>query len=395
MPKRDLPSLADAAWLREPRLQKMMRALNAEGETRIAGGAVRNALLGLPVADVDLATVLKPQDVMRIARAQHFGVHPTGLDHGTVTITLEGAAFEVTTLRKDVATDGRHAVVSFSSDWGEDAERRDFTFNAMYCDVDGKIYDFTNGYDDIQKRKVRFVGRPSARIKEDYLRILRFFRFHAHYGKGAPDAKGLKACTRLKSGLKLLSVERIRQEMLKLLSAHAPSKTLKLMASAGILKIILPHTDEWQIIDRLPADALLRLYVLAKDVSGVKDRWRLSNAEGVRLQKLKEAADVSPALTEQECRRLLYHLGAGTWRDAVLIAQSRAPRKQGWTDLLQLPDVWQIPVMPVKGSDILATGVAAGPRVGEILTLLEDWWVASDFAPTRDDLLARIGRYKN
>ncbi len=199
MPKSDLPSLRRAAWLREPRLQVVLRVLNVDGVTRVAGGAVRNALLGVPVADVDLATTLLPTDVMAIAKREGFGVHPTGIEHGTVTVTHQGAAFEVTTLRRDVETDGRHAVVSFTDDWAEDAARRDFTMNALYCDATGKIYDFTEGYLDIQKRKVRFVGVPAQRIQEDYLRILRFFRFHAHFGKSLPDAAGLKACVQFKS----------------------------------------------------------------------------------------------------------------------------------------------------------------------------------------------------
>jgi poly(A) polymerase len=233
MPKRELPSLHDQAWLNEPRLQEVLRVLNASGETRVAGGAVRNALLGVAVADVDVATVLLPEEVMTAAKAAGFGVHPTGLDHGTITITCKKAAFEVTTLRRDIETDGRHAVVSFTTNWAEDAARRDFTINAMYCDAAGKIYDYTKGYADIQKRKVKFVGVPEERIAEDYLRILRFFRFHAWYGKNAPDKEGLQACIKLRSGLKKLSVERVRQELFKLLAAPNAVKTLQLMATNG------------------------------------------------------------------------------------------------------------------------------------------------------------------
>jgi poly(A) polymerase len=396
MPKRELPSLANEAWLNEPRLQTVLRALNAEGETRIAGGAVRNALLSVPVADIDLATVLLPNDVMRIAKQNHFGVYPTGIDHGTVTVTQQGSAFEVTTLRKDVETDGRHAVVSFSTDWQEDAARRDFRFNAMYCDGSGKIYDFTNGYADILNRKVRFVGRPSARIKEDYLRILRFFRFHAHYAKGAPDKDGFNACARLKPGLKTLSAERIRQELLKLLAAPAPSKTLKLMASAGILKITLPYTEEWRVIDRLPPDALLRLFALAKQPHTLQERLRMSNADAQRIDRLGAAPHLSPKLLPHEQQRMLYQLGPDAWRDSVHLAQAQArTRHPDWQALLDLPNRWQAPVFPIKGADIIAAGLKPGPKVGEILAALEDWWLASDFSPTRDDLLARIGRYSN
>ncbi len=385
-------------WLIEPRLQKLLQVLNAEGETRIVGGAVRNALMGVPVADVDLATTLLPDSVSRLAKAAGFGVHPTGLEHGTVTVSHAGAAFEVTTLRKDVATDGRHAVVSFTDDWAEDAARRDFTFNAMYCDGGGKIFDYTNGCADIVKCKVRFVGTPSQRIREDYLRILRFFRFHAHYGKGKPDEAGFKACVRLKSGLKTLSVERVRQELLKLLLGVHTIKTVRLMAESGVLKIILPHTEEWRVLCRLPVDAMLRLSVLAKEPLELKDRLRLSNLDAVRLKNLSSAPELSPKLNAAERRRLLYHVGVGNWRDAVHLSWARSRAKRDsleWSELLALPDVWTPSELPVKGAHILAAGFAPGPKVGEVLAALEDWWVASDFVPTRDDLLARVGRYKD
>jgi poly(A) polymerase len=397
MPKRELPSLAGEAWLNEPRLQNVLRVLNNGGVTRVAGGAVRNALLRVPVADVDLATTLLPAQVSKQAKAAGYGVHPTGIEHGTVTVTHGGAAFEVTTLRRDVETDGRHAVVAFTEDWAEDAARRDFTFNAMYCDAQGHIFDFTKGYADIRKRKVRFVGRPSARIQEDYLRILRFFRFQAFYGTGQPDEAGLKACVRFKSGLKTLSAERVRQELFKLLEAPHAAKILKLMAQTGVLRVILPHTDDWRVIGRLPVDVLMRLFVLSKEPLTLKERLRLSNADELRLQAMAEAPDVSPKLMEKERRRLLYQLGAAAYLDAVRLgwAKSRAMKDDaGWLALLALPENWIIPHFPITGTDILKAGFAAGPNVGHVLTALEDWWVASDFAPTRDDLLARVGRYK-
>lgn len=393
----ELPSLAGEAWLCEPRLQDVLRVLNIDGETRVAGGAVRNALLGVAVADVDLATTLTPQQVMVAAKAAGFGVHPTGIEHGTVTVTHNRAAFEVTTLRKDMETDGRHAVVSFTDDWVADAMRRDFTMNAMYCDATGKIYDYTEGYADIRKRRVRFVGSPAQRIREDNLRILRFFRFHAHYGRGKPDEAGFKACVRLKSGLKTLSVERVRQELVKLLVGAHAVKVLKLMAEEGILKIILPHTEEWRVLCRLPVDAVLRLFVLAKSPLALKERLRLSNAEAMRLHSLADAPVLSPALTPVERRRMLYHLRAAVWRDAVRLnwARSRAKMDDGlWQELLDLPAQWTAPVLPVKGADLLAAGLAPGPLLGQVLSKLEDWWVASDFAPAKDDLLARVGRYR-
>jgi poly(A) polymerase len=398
MRKVDLPCLQDQQWLNEPRLQAVMRVLNASGETRVAGGAVRNALLGVPVADVDLATVLLPDEVIATARVAGFGVHPTGLDHGTVTVTHQKAAFEVTTLRRDVETDGRHALVSFTTDWGEDAARRDFTINAMYCDSYGKIFDYTKGYQDIQKRRVKFVGDASERIQEDYLRILRFFRFHAWYGKNAPDRTGLEACVTLKSGLKKLSVERIRQELMKTLSAPNAIKTLKLMAETGVLKIILPHTEHWTVLERLPVDAILRLFVLAREPKKLKDRLRLSNEDAARLAALHAAPDVSKALSEVERRRILYHIGASGWRDAVDLSLAQSKTKLDdpkWKALRDVPNLWVPPRLPVKGTDLIGVGLHPGPKMGQILSALEDWWVANDFTPTRQDLMARVSRYRD
>jgi poly(A) polymerase len=398
MPKRELPSLHEQAWLNEPRLQEVLRVLNAKGETRVAGGAVRNVLLGVAVADVDLATVLLTEDVMAISKAAGFGVHPTGLDHGTVTVTHQKAAFEVTTLRRDIETDGRHAVVSFTTNWAEDAARRDFTINAMYCDASGKILDYTKGYQDIQKRKVRFVGEPTERIKEDFLRILRFFRFHAWYGKNAPDKDGLQACVKLKSGLKKLSVERVRQELLKLLVAPQAVKTLQLMAETGVLKIILPHTEQWKVLERLPADAMLRLFVLARVPKKLKEQLRLSNEDAARLDAMTAAPDISPALNDSERRRVLYQLGAEGWRDAVHLSLAHSKAKlddPAWLALLELASTWVPPRLPVKGTDLIGVGLHPGPKMGQILSALEDWWVANDFTPTRQDLMARVGRYRD
>ncbi len=391
--KPELPSLAGQLWLEDVRLQELLRVLNVGGEARVAGGAVRNALLGEPVADVDIATSHAPQDVARMCGAAGFGVHPTGIDHGTVTITVEKHAFEVTTLRRDVETDGRHAVVKFTDDWAADAARRDFTINAMYCDSDGKIHNFTDGYADVLKRRVRFVGRPSARIREDYLRILRFFRFHARYGKAAPDAEGLKACARLKSGLTQLSAERVRQEMLKLLEARGAVPTLKVMAQSGILGKIIPHTDEWRVVERLPVDGVLRLSVLAKTPSELKERFRLSNDAGKRIEELLAAPTLSPKLSGCEQKRLLYVLGKETWRDAVALAQARSRSSLDdikWKELRGLASTFERPIFPVTGHDLSAHGIKPGPGMGRILRDLEDWWLASDFKPGKEELLQRI-----
>lgn len=388
----ELPSLAGQPWLEDVRLQELLRVLNVGGEARVAGGAVRNALLGEPVADVDVATTHAPEDVSRICKAAGFGVHPTGIAHGTVTITVEKHPFEVTSLRRDIETDGRRAVVAFTDDWMQDAARRDFTMNAMYCDYTGKIHDFADGYADILNRRVRFVGKPPARIREDYLRILRFFRFHARFGKGAPDADGLKACARLKSGIAKLSAERLRQEMLKLLEAPRAAPALKVMARHGILGKIVPYTEEFRVVARLPPDGLLRLTALAKVPSGLKDRFRLSNDQQKRIEALQASPVVSPKLTAAERRRLLYMMGPAAWRDAVVLSHAQGRASLANAKWLALAETIELPAFPVTGRDLVAHGIKPGPDMGRMLLELEDWWLASDFKPGKEELLQRIDK---
>jgi len=395
----DLPSLAGESWLKDPALQAVMAAIAARGgEARVAGGAVRNALLSEEVTEVDLASSLTPEEVTAACVANGMSVHPTGIDHGTVTVVADHRPFEVTTLRHDVETDGRRATVKFTDDWEADAMRRDFTMNALYCDAKGRIYDFTSGHKDILARRVIFVGDPEQRIREDYLRILRFFRFHARYGEGAPDAKGLAACVRLSPGMDALSAERIRQEMFKLMAAKGAVPTLELMAEQGILSHLLPYTEEWRVIGRLPPDPLLRLAVLAREPSAMKERWRLSNHEGRRLEAISSLVAPTPGLREMEQKIVLYQLGPEAWADLVRIAWARSdaalddPR---WRELLALPQRWPIPVMPVSGGDLLATGMNPGPQIGVTLKALEDWWVASGFAPGKDELLKRLTQGKD
>jgi len=394
---RKLPDLAKAKWLNEPRLQSLLAILNRGGETRVAGGAVRNALLGLPIADIDLATTMVPQDVMQLAKGAGFGVHPTGIEHGTVTVVARGATFEVTTLRRDIETDGRHATVAFTKNFAEDAARRDFTINAMYCDRKGKIYDFTGGYPDVLKKRIKFVGEPAERIAEDYLRILRFFRFFASYAKGAPDKAGLAACKKLKAGIDGLSAERIRQEMFKLIVAPRAGETLEIMAKAGILKDILPYTDQWRVLKRLPNDPVLRLFAISAEPAALKDKLRLSNEEAARIDALIVAPDVKSTLGAKEARAQLYDLGAQAWRDAVQIswAKSRAAKTdREWARLVKLPDDWATPTLPLSGKDLLAKGFEPGPDLGQALKRAETHWIASDFKATRDELLNLVESQK-
>ena len=388
-----LPSLAREKWLNEPRLQKVLAVLNTGGQTRIAGGAVRNALMKSPINDVDLATTLSPSDVMQLARGAGFGVHPTGIEHGTVTVVNRAATFEVTTLRRDIETDGRHAVVLFTKSFEEDAARRDFTINALYCDASGKVYDFTDGYTDIRRKRIKFVGVASRRIEEDYLRILRFFRFHAAYGKGRPDPKGLAACKKLRKGLVQISAERLRQELLKLLVAQGAVAALQAMAKVGVLKQIIPHTDDWRVIKRLPTDDILRLMGLAREPKNLKEKLRLSNAEADRIEAAVAAPHITPSLSEKERRAMLYRVGAQAWRDSVSLAWARSRASMmdiKWKKLLRMADRWEKPVLPLTGKDLLSAGFQAGPDMGAALQQAEDYWIANDFSSTREDLMRLV-----
>ncbi len=389
-----LPSLARARWLREPGLQQIFAAVAAAGgEARVAGGAVRNALFKVPVADVDLAVTLPPEKVMEVCRAAGMGVHPTGIAHGTVTVVAQHRPYEVTTLRHDVETDGRRARVAFHDDWQRDAARRDFTMNALYCNERGEIYDFTGGYNDILRNRIVFVGTPSRRIEEDYLRILRFFRFHAQFGKGSPDRAGLAACKRYARRLNSLSAERIRQELMKLIVAPGAVATLKLMAREGILKHIIPFTEQWRVLGRLPCDPILRLAVLASEPAALKEKLRLSNQEAARIEAVATPRLLFPAITLRGQRMLLYRMGAEVWRDAVNVAWawSRAPVDDAkWRRMLHLPDRWPIPILPINGRDLVAAGFKAGPELGDTLRQLEDWWISSDFKADKNRLLKLI-----
>lgn len=239
----------EADWLNDAPLQALLQALVGEGdeEARVVGGAIRNTLLGQAVADIDIATTALPATTVERAKAAGFKTVPTGIEHGTVTVVANGRPFEVTTLRQDVETNGRHAKVKFGRDWKADAERRDFTINALYCDADGSILDLVGGIADIGSRTLRFIGDAESRIEEDFLRILRFFRFFAWYGDGRPDAAGLRAATRLKAGIEQLSAERIWAEMRKLLAAPDPSRALLWMRQTGVLSLVLPESEKWGI----------------------------------------------------------------------------------------------------------------------------------------------------
>lgn len=404
-----MPSLADADWLTAPTTQAVMAALSSAGyQVRIVGGAVRNALLGLAVGDIDLATTATPEQSMAAARAAGLGCVPTGLDHGTVTLLADHVPFEVTTLREDVETFRRHAKVQFTADWAADARRRDFTINALYCRADGTIEDPLGGIDDIRARRVRFIGDPAARIHEDDLRILRFFRFHAQYGDGPPDPVALAACEREREGLLRLSAERVRAEIVKLLVARGAADALREMLARGLLTPILRTAPRVGLFARLAtletqlgetSDAMLRLSVLAMSCEEQRGplsrRLRLSTEERQSLIVVDPALMDLIALSTAQQRALLYRTGAERWRRLMLAGAAAAEddTRATWLAARSLPDSWPVPVFPLRGADVVALGVPPGPDVGRILAAAEQEWIDTDFALDETNLRARLIDY--
>lgn len=397
-----------AEWLDAKPLRKVFAAFEAAHiDVCVVGGAIRNTLIDRRVIDVDLATPALPEAVIQLAKDAGLGAYPTGIDHGTVTLVSHGVGFEVTTLRRDVETDGRHATVAFTRSWNEDAKRRDFTINALYCTSDGTIYDPIGGLADLRRRRVRFIGNPHARIREDYLRILRFFRFSAEYGKGQLDAAGLAAAIALKEGLTQLAAERIRAELLKLLAAPFAAEIVRTMHESGILELVLPGSLNPERLGRMqaiesglgqPPDVMCGLAALAvsapANVEALVERLRLSNAEAAAIRAAVIVnPDIDPARPDAAARAVLYHLGREAFRRAVLVAWARSdasPADPAWRRRALLADRWSPPTMPFGGSDVLALGVPAGPAVGEVLRAFETWWVTSDFAANPAEQTTKI-----
>jgi len=398
--------LQDALWLRRGKVQDLLVTLGRDGEeARVVGGAVRNELLHLPVSEFDIATTAVPEEVVRRVEQAGWKAVPTGIEHGTITVVIDGKPFEVTTLRQDVETYGRKAKVLFGRDWAADAQRRDFTVNALSASADGTVYDYVGGLADIAARRVRFIGDPGKRIAEDYLRILRFFRFHAWYGSGVPDAAGLHACIAARGGLETLSRERVRMELLKLLLAPRATPALAIMAEAGLLGTVLggvpllasyENTVKAEAAMGIAADAVRRLGALAvlvtEDAERLGERLRLSNAEAERLKALDGWWNVAP---DGGGRVLLYRLGPESFADCVLVAWSRSragAADHAWHELATLPQRWTAPVLPLKAADMMSRGLAAGPSLGAALRLAEQFWIDTDFPEERPALDAIADR---
>jgi poly(A) polymerase len=400
-----LPRL-DAAWLREGAPARLLALLDRDGEeARVVGGAVRNALLAEPVGDIDIATTALPQEVVRRVEAAGLKAVPTGIEHGTVTVVADGRPHEVTTLREDVETDGRRAKVAFGRDWRRDAERRDFTMNALSVARDGTLYDYVGGFVDLLARRVRFIGEPATRIAEDYLRILRFFRFHAAHGHGAPDPAGLAACIAARQHLDRLSRERVQMETFKLLVAAHAVPALAVMSEAGLLLPVLGGVPLLASLSNmikieasleLAADPVRRLGALAlftvEDADRLRERLRLANAEHERLRAMVDGWwRISAANAEQDGRAALYRLGREHFTDRVLLAWSRSPAgiaDTTWHDLARLPERWTAPDFPLKAADFVKRGVAKGPALGAALRAAEEVWIAADFPTEAADVAA-------
>jgi poly(A) polymerase len=395
-------------WMRTAETRAVLDALTKEGGTaRFVGGAVRNALLGRPVADIDIATPLLPDDVTRRLEAAGITAHPTGIEHGTITAVANDKPFEVTTLRRDVTTDGRRATVAFTDDWAEDAKRRDFTINALYASPDGELFDYADGLADIGAGRVRFIGDAVTRIREDYLRILRLFRIHAWYGRGEIDADALHSVAAEKAGLAMLSAERIQKELTRLLEAENPAPMLRVMAATGILPEILPGTLNLPRFERVvdidatnffSPDAILRLAaLLPNDVpqaGTTADRLKLSNPDRARIEDLAGARErIVSYLSIREVRKLLYRLDPQRFRDRAFLGWASDPKLSNaiqWRALLALADAWERPHFPLTGRDVMAAGVGEGPLVGRILGEVEEWWVDSDFTEDEFSLAERL-----
>lgn len=413
----------NAQWLFDERLQKLLTVLGSQnGQARIVGGAVRNSLMHRPIHDIDIATTHLPHETKRLAKAAGFHVVATGEAFGTMTIIVDHHPFEVTTLREDITSNGRHPKVVFGKDWQMDANRRDFTINALYCDDKGTVYDDIDGLADIKTATVRFIGKAEDRIQEDYLRILRFFRFFAFYGKGRPDREGIKAAAKLKDGLKKLSAERVWEEFKKILSAEDPTRALLWMRQSGVLTTILPESEKWGIdaIHPLIAceqhfhwsiDPLLRLQAIippnSQYVLTLAKRLKLANHEKRRLVKWALLPPIKAHEADNAVKKIIYTNGAQATLDhlklSLLKARARvieeAPEYNGEQSLLEvayyeqiidLAENWVVPQMPVCGQDLIALGFKPGVPLGKKLKSLEKKWVESGFVISKKDLLQNI-----
>jgi poly(A) polymerase len=386
-------------WLAEPPVQRLLAALTAANvDARFVGGCVRDALLDITGGDIDLATPAPPDTVMAALKRAKIKAIPTGLAHGTVTAVIAPRQFEITTLRRDVETDGRHAKVAFDAGWAEDAARRDFTVNAIYMAPDGTLFDPVGGQADLTAHRVRFVGDPAKRIDEDVLRILRYYRFEARFGAGEGNADARTACRDAAAKLPSLSAERVWRELSRLLAGPDPVRVLKLMRDDGVLAAVLPEAtriDRLEKLVPLSDDPLLRLAALVDvDVEGAASivaRLRLSNADQQRVAGLVKPWLLVPDTDARAQRLSLYRLGREVFCDlaALLAAEGQVTPRQ-LNEMRRLAETWPIPSFPLGGEDVIALGIAPGPRVGRLLAAVKRWWEDGDFTADRPQCLAKL-----
>jgi len=380
-----------------PSVLRIMGIIGAKGEARVVGGAVRDMLMGRPIGDIDLATTLPPEQVMELLKAQNVKTVPTGLAHGTITAVIDHVGYEITTLRHDVETDGRHATVAFTDDWQTDAARRDFTFNALYMDAAGKIYDYFDGKADADAGRVRFIGDAQMRIREDVLRILRFFRFYAWYGNGEADSDALLACRTLANLIPDLSAERVAHEILKLLKTQNPLAAWHLMIEGNVTEYFLQNATDTKRLENLlenekqhkeQQSSLTRLAALLpqdEDASrSIATKLRFANRDGDTLVVLAKLPGlIGKAEDTKALRRLLYIYGAENCRCAIFLEGKKI------FENLSVLSAWENPLFPLKGQDIVKLNIPAGPQVGDILRKTEEWWIAGDFRADRTGCLAQ------
>lgn len=400
--------LGQQLWMHTPQVKAVFEAL--DGQARFVGGCVRNALLGQDITDIDIATPLPPTKV--ISRLEEVGIKiiPTGLKHGTVTAVVDGQPFEITTLRRDVACHGRHAEVEFTDSWEEDASRRDFTFNAMSCAQDGQLFDYFNGWDDLKQGRVRFVGDALQRCREDYLRILRFFRFFAYYGTLPFDEEALAACVQNAAHLKKLSAERVQTEMFKLLTAPAVLGVLKVMQDTNILGMLIAGEVDMVVLERFlglekefsrKPDPVVRLAMLVRTMNTPDEKarelsadWRLSGRDTRRLELFAAPpCEVVPAMSEAEQKKAIRATDGETFQQLVLlqwaVGDVEAVRR-AYVPMMELATDWEVPDFPLTGADIISLGIKEGKKVGQLLNQAQAQWEESDYQLSRKELLGYV-----
>jgi len=387
-----------------PQAKAVMSALNNGSATPAAlfvGGCIRNALSAHTIDDIDIATIHPPEEVTKRLTAAGIKAIPTGIEHGTITGVMEGKPFEITTLRRDVSTDGRRAVVAFTTDWAEDAQRRDFTMNTLLADGEGQIYDPTGqGLADLKAGRVTFVGKPDQRVAEDYLRILRFFRFHARYGSGHPDSAGLSACKKAADKIGTLSRERITQEFLKILSHDNAHETLKIMFGNNVLPDLAHASYNPETLNLLctqqkqhdTPNLMARLAVLCGFKSShinVLEKYLLfSREQSKMLNLLLTIVPGKKEINDKAMKAFIYRHGQDAAIQSVLLFYAQNNQPAG--DFFNTVKDWVAPNLPLTGDDVMATGIAAGPQIGKILSGVESWWIENNFTPDHDDCIKKM-----